>query len=591
MNIRRRAPRRAVPALVAALALGGCASALPTDPVPQPGLSVEVQPRQDVQRFLPSPQPGASPEEIVQGFLRANVGFADDEDVAREYLTSTLASEWVPTRDVLVLEGNQTVEEQASGEVTVTTPVQGRIDEQGRLTEQPVAPISRSFELQRVDGEWRISAFPEGFGLWLSAADLDRAFRPSTVYYLNPHLDLFVPDVRWLALGDGLTTSLARTQLAEVPSHLEGAVRTGGGPDLRLAVGAVPVDPTTQMAVVNLQGSGLSDDPDRVADLRAQLGHSLLGLRGVSAVDLRVAGRSLLEEGAVNLGSELGYEEVVRETEVGLLRIGEELVPVDPTRYDLRNLPVGEVQDLDLPRVGMSWTGVAASADLSELTAVSADRSELWRWRDGESEVHAGIGDELTDPSFDPHGDVWVAGTSRGAQDPRVWVLETGDVSSLARPVEVPWLADGERVETLRVSPDGTRALLVVRAERGSARDRVLVAGIVRDSQGRATALAEPWHAAPTLVEVASARWASTTDLVVAARRTQDQRVAAFTVPLGGWLDSLPDQAGLVDVQAVPTGQSFVPVARTEDGRLHTRDGPSVWFGARNGDELIVPGT
>ncbi|MGD8199808.1 LpqB family beta-propeller domain-containing protein [Ornithinimicrobium sp. W1679] len=586
-----RTGRRAAAALVAALALGGCASALPTDPVPQPGLSVEVQPRQDVQRFLPSPQPGASPAEIVQGFLRANVGFADDDDVAREYLTSTLAGEWVPTRDVLVLEGGPTITEEVPGQVTVTTPVRGRIDDQGRLVEQPTTPVSRTFELQRVDGEWRISDFPEGFGLWLSAADLDRAFRPSTVYYLNPHLDLFVPDVRWLALGDGLTTSLARTQLAPVPAHLEGAVRSGGGPDLRLAVGAVPVDPTTQMATVNLQGSGLSDDPERATDLRAQLGHALLGLRGVSAVDLQVGGRSLLEDGAVNLGSDLGYEEVMRDTDVALLRIGEELNLVDPTRYDLRNVPAASAPDVDLPPIGMSWTGVAASADLRELAAVSNDRSELWRWRGGQSEVHPGIGDALTDPSFDPHGDLWVAGTARGSQTPRVWVLEGADVSNLARPVDVPWLADGERVDTLRISPEGTRALLVVQAERGSARERVVVSGIVRDSQGRATALAEPWLAAPTLVEVDSARWGSTTEIVVAARRNQDQRIGAYSVPLGGWLDELGEQAGLVDVQAVPTGVSFVPVVRTEDGRMHTREGASGWFGARNGDELIIPGT
>ena len=39
------------------LVLTGCATALPTDPVPRRGLSVEVQPTSDVQHFLQLPQP------------------------------------------------------------------------------------------------------------------------------------------------------------------------------------------------------------------------------------------------------------------------------------------------------------------------------------------------------------------------------------------------------------------------------------------------------------------------------------------------------------------------------------------------------
>lgn len=585
--------RRRLTLLLAALLalLTACSTNLPTDPVPQQGLAVDVQPRQDVQHFLQPPQLGATPVDIVEGFLRANVGFAADDDVARDFLTPELASAWVPTGDVLVFDGTPQLARTGEGEVTVTALVAGHIDDEGVLTER-TGEVSESFELTRLDGQWRIDTFPEGFGLWLSKTDLERAFRDTVVYYLNPHLDYFVPVQRWLPRGEGLTTAVARTQLAPVPAYLEGAVRTGASPDVHLAVGAVPVEPVTQLATVNLQGAGLGEDEQRIQDLRAQLGHALLGLSGVAAVELRLDGRSLLPEaeGAVNAGSDLGYTDLVRTTERALLRVGETFTLVDPTKYDLRNLPPAENKDVELPRLGLAWTGVATTADLEEFAAVSTDRTRLWRWRDGREEVNPGIGDALTDPSYDAYGDLWVAGLARGGGAPRVWVVEGRDLSATARPIDVPWIDDSTQITDYRVSPEGTRALLVVQQADGRGQ-RLLVAGIVRDSEGRPTALARPVDVAPTLVEVASARWGSTSAIVATGRRVQDQRLVPFSVPLGGWLDDLGDQAGLVDVIAVPTGQSFAPVVRTDDGRFHTREGNSGWLRARNGDELIIPGT
>lgn len=571
--------------------LSACATALPTDPVPQPGLAVNVQPQQDVQRYLQLPQPGDSATDIVDGFLRANVGFADDEDVARSFLTPGLASAWVPTDNVLVLEGTPQTDVTSEGVVTVTSVVAGRIDSEGRLSEHS-GEVVEEFTLTRLDGQWRIDGFPDGFGLWLSRADLEQAFRATTVYYLNPHLDYFVPEERWLPRGEGLTTAVARAQLSPPPPYLVGAVRTGAAPDVHLAVGAVPVDPVTQVATVNLRGTGLGEDEQRIADLRAQMGHALLGLSGVTAVELRLEGRNLLPdgEGAINSGTDLGYTDVVRHTERALLRVGEGLTLVNPIGYDLRPLPPTQTADVELPRIGMSWTGVATTADLEEFAAVSTDRTRLWRWQGGTEQVNEGIGDGLTDPSYDPFGALWVAGASRGGGEPRVWVVEGSDLKALAEPVDVPWIDETTRIVTFRVSPEGTRALLAVQRDDGRGQ-RLLIAGIVRDSQGRPTALAEPLEAAPTLVDIDSARWASTSTVVVTGRRVQDQRPVPFAVPIGGWLNDLGEQAGLVDVLAVPTGQGFAPVVRTDDGRFHTREGSSSWFGARNGDELIIPGT
>lgn len=593
-------PVRSLAALgaAAAVVLSGCSSALPTDPVPQPGLSVDVQARQDVQRILPRPQPDASQTEIVAGFLRANVGFAEDDDVAREYLTPELASAWVPTSSVVVLEGTPTVTAAEGGSVTVSAQIRGRIDEQGRLTEQPEGTTtSHTFRLEPVAGEWRISSFPEGFGLWLSPQDLDTAFRPYTVYFLNPHLSLFVPDVRWLARGEGLFTSLTRAQLAPVPTYLEGAVETGSDQGVRLAMGAVPVNPDNLVATVNLEGSGLAEDEEQISQLRAQLAHSLLGLSGVTGIDLRVAGRVVGSEAGepITTATDLGYRDARRSVDQALLRVRERVLPVDATQYDLRNLT--PEPEPDLPTIPISWTGVAASQDLSSFAAVSIDGRELWRWSQGREQVNSGIGDRLTDPSYDPHGHLWVAGVSRGSGGTaRVWYSDVEDLTSVARPLDVPWIVEGERIREFRVSPDGTRALLVVGRE---ARDeteqvppsRLLVAGIIRDGSGRPTGLDEPLSVAPTLRSVASARWGTASELVAVGRRAADQFDQPFAVPLGGWLRQMGEQAGVDDIVPIPNGGGYGSVLRTDDGRFHTPAGRSSWEVARNGDELIIPGT
>ena len=607
-------------ALALSLALAGCSGQLPTDPVPERGLPVDVQPRQDVQRLLPRPQPDASPSEIVRGFLSANVGFNADDDIPRDYLTPELASAWVPTSNVLVLEGTPEVTAPEPGVVRVTAQVRGRIDESGRLVEQPTGTqTTQTFQVVPVRGEWRISTFPDGFGLWLSPQDLDTTFRPYRVYYLNPTLDYYVPDVRWLARGEGLYTSLTRAQLAPVPPYLEGAVVSGASPDIHLAVGAVPVDPTTQIATVNLVGSGLSEATERVEELRAQLAHALLALIGVTGLDLRVAGRSVGDPDGdpVTTSADLGYRDAARVVDQPLLRVQNRVVAVDTTQYDMRNAVPALPRDR-LPDVGPGWTGVAASQSLSTFAAVSLDRTELWRWSDGTEVTNPGIGNHLTDPTYDPHGLLWVAGTARGREQSRLWWADAEDVKAVARPLDVPWLAEDERIETFRISPEGTRALLVVGtvtdgvtaeppAEEGdpvagpeegqeepvpaqaTSGQRLLVAGIVRDSNGRPTDLSQPVAVAPTLTSIRAARWATPTEIVTVARRAEDQHALPFRVPLGGWLTQLSAQAGLADFIPVPTGESFTPVLRTDDGRFHTSEGTS-WYTARNGDELVVPG-
>lgn len=586
--------RLAAALIATVLALTACSAALPTTSSPRTGLPVSVQAQQDIERFLAPPQPGASTAEIVRGFLRANVGFADSTDVARAYLTDDLASRWVPTQDVLVYEGTPEVAPGAADQVIADVQVAGRIDAGGRLTEEPSGTtLSQPFELRQVEGEWRISAFPEGFGLWLSRSDLENSFGPTFIHHLNPHAPYFVPELLWLARGEGRPTSVVRSQLAPPPDHLEGAVRTGATEEIRLAVPSVPVDTTTNVATVNLRGSGLADGSPAAVDLQSQLSQSLLGLTGVTGVDVQVSGQSLSlvgQEGPITATTPLPYTSVSREADLALLRVGERFTPVDPTIYDLRDLPSDAVGDLELPRLGMSWTGVSATEDLQDFAAVSTDRTSLWRWQDGRTHTNEGIGDELTAPAVDPQGAFWVGGINRSTGGPRLWVVERDKLISVARPIDVEWLGPQDRVRSVSISPDGSRAVLVLGEESGE-RGRVVMAGILRDGDGQATGMSQPLGVAPGMVEVTTAHWASASEILMVGRRAEDQRARAFSLHIGEWLQPLGIQDGTADVIAVPTGSGSVPIIRTVDGRFHTPEGQSGWYEARNGDELVIPGS
>ncbi|ANS78413.1 LpqB [Serinicoccus hydrothermalis] len=578
------------------LVLAGCSGQLPITPDPRPGLAVSQQSEREVERILPPARPGDTELEIVQGFLRAGEGFAGDNDVARTYLTSALASDWVPTANVTVYDGGEglTLTRSADDEVSVEMVAVGRVDADGRLTEQTPRTTTVTFGLARVDGEPRISQFPDDAGLWLSDTEFARAFRPTTISYLNTEQDVFVPELRWLPDSEGLPTAVTRAQLAPLPAYLEGAVRTGASEGLRLATPAVPVDPSSLVATVNLQGATLAQDDALASDLSSQLAHSLLGLTTVAGVEVQVAGQPLpLDgvEGPITGATQLPYTDLEQQVDEVLLRVGEELTAVDPTQYALRDLPTDEGERL--PTIGLDWSGIAASADLEDLAGVSTDGTSFRRWRGEEVSTNTGIGDELTAPAVDGDDAFWLGGITRSSGTPRIWAVETDDLDAVARPVEADWLAEDERVDGLSISPDGSRALVVVgqvAAEDEPQTHRVVLSGIVRDGQGRPTGLADPAPVAPHLQDVTSARWSGVGEVLIVGQRAGDAAPQPFRLLLGGWLEPLGELPDLVDAVPVPTTLGVDVVARTQDGGVYVPEGQSGWQPVRNADQVVVPG-
>jgi len=149
------------------------------------------------------------------------------------------------------------------------------VDSAGRYREMPAGTLAHAtFALQKLDVGWRISLPQKGFGLWLSATDLDRIYQPFTIAYVSTASRTIVGDRRWFPITSGLATTLARAQLAPVPSYLSGAVQTGVPAGTALAVDAVPIQ--SGLAVVDLSAAALSADPDLRRAMWAQFVTTLM---------------------------------------------------------------------------------------------------------------------------------------------------------------------------------------------------------------------------------------------------------------------------------------------------------------------------
>lgn len=586
-----RGTRWVIGILTSLLVLSACAG-LPTGQNVERGLPVQGAPIQEVQALPVGPEEDASSEQIVSSFLRASGSFADDHEVARSFLTADLARQWRPTSQVLVYDGEPQLTSVGGNVVQAEVSVRGTVNEHGYLVEEPRGTTqTHRFSMEQVGGQWRIGTFPDNAGVWLEEGTFELRYAPFAIHYVTPSSGLLVPDVRWFPRGDGLPTSLATAQIGPVPDYLAGAATTGITEELHLVASAVPVDPATATATVELRGLALGTAAIQQKELFAQFAQTLKQAPGVSSVLIRGAGRPLQVEGVDNPITDVastGFEPAALSVPFGLLRTRVDLGPVMPQHYQLQDDRTADAEGL--PTVPIRWQQLAADATAQEFAGTSSvDGSVLWRWRGGVETTMEGIGEQLTAPSFDRSDGLWVAGQATAG--PRVWVIARREPLSraVARPVETPWLEEPMQVTDFRVAADDQRALIVVEdPETGEA--QVGVTGIVRDTDGRATSLTEPSWVGPTLTHVTSAVWASQTELFVLGRQSTDTADRPFIVNLGGWLEPLRRVPEATQVRAVPSEDSQPTLlVLSEQGRIYTQD-RNDWGIGRNGDDVIIPG-
>lgn len=573
-----------------ALLLAGCG--LSTTSRIQQGMEVGAEPESEVRVDANPVAPGSTPEQVVTGFIRAAAASDDQYQVARSYLADETAASWRPDTSVVVFTSAD-----SALEVTKATPdtvravvnATARIDGQGRYHELAgERAIDATFEVGKIDGEWRITKLPKDFGVWLSGADLDRLYDAFRIYYVSATERRLVPDVRWFPLGTGLATRLAKALLEGVPAYLTGAVRTDIPGGTQLAVDAVTID--SGLASVDLTGAKISTNPGIRQNLGAQFLATVGQAPGVDRVTLKLDGSDLQIPGAdsgLDSLSALGFPTPADPPSRPVLREGSTLSFVNPDQlFDPERS--GSARDTTgLPTLQPGWSYAALSPNGEEVAAVSGDRAQLARWRRAERIQTVSLGARLTRPAYDREGLLWVSG--RAGSKTRVWVVNTNAQPNTAAaaqpaPVATDWL-EGRLVLSQRISPDGQR-LALLSTDLDGRDPKVQVAGVRREPNGIPSALAEPLDLAASLSLVRDAVWVDDSTLAVLGRKNATQVIRPWFVPLGGPVSAGPELAGALSITTVNGERGLV--VTTDAKRVLLRAG-NRWQRIGSATDVLVP--
>jgi hypothetical protein len=490
--------RRALAAIVALLVLAGCAGI----PLDGPVRSVEVGTDEgggDLVTIAEGPLPGATPEQLINGFLTAQRAPARDYSIARDFLTEEFRTTWSPTSGVLITSSAVPPTSSSENSFALSVNVVAVVNSTGNYRELQRAEsqqLDYRLELDS-EGEWRIAEAPQG--TVLSASQFASTFAPYPLYFYEPQGRYLVPDVRWFpataSRANRIVTELLRGQS---PWYANGVLVTAFPADTKLDQGVQIAGGTASVDLSNVVAGASRTEQFR---MQQQLVASL-ALSDVSNVQITVGGLPL---------------------DIGTGEIPEWVLSV----------PSGVVGDVDGAFGAVSGAGVqrlpgisdrVVSLDLTGATiarggAAATVRTPQGVWSLPQAQDDTILVDTrpgLTDPSIDGLGYIWSAQSSPADS------IIAFEPDGTPHAIPAPYL-DGSIV-SLDVSRDGARLLI---AAQGSDGPTVLMVGVLRDGAGVPVALGEPlelavgsrplvdatWVDASTIATLSTAASATTVDL------------------------------------------------------------------------------
>jgi hypothetical protein len=528
--------------------LAACAS-IPTSGPVRAGRELGVDAEANAPRtFGGPPDNGASPEEIVQGFLQASPDFVDDHSIARQYLAPRVRQRWNPAAETAIYDRSLGYSVESDGGTTwqVSATQVARIDESGRYRRLgPPAALERSFTVGQIAGQWRITDVPDG--LLMSSANVEFVYRQLNLYFLAPTTNVVVPDPVLLPNQPGLPTTLLNRLLQGPTPDLQGAVETAFPRATQLEVRSVPV--RDGLATVSFNAAALQADSGDRDRMSAQIVWTLKQLREVQRVRILADGDDLVTSG------------VAREQPVSEAWVGYDPDILAPTAsfYIVRDGRVGRIiNERFVPVLGLAGApgaGLrlpAVSLDTTRVAAVSADRTRLLVGRLAAGAVLDSVltGTDLTAPSYDRGNDLWVVERGTG----RLWLLPADAETPVE--VKVPRVGGAGPIAAVRVAREGTRMALVM----GSGNDsRIYVGAIVRDSTGAVDRVDALHEVLPDMRAVRDIAWTDASTVAVLGRDGDAPEAVVQTSTDGLSVnDNVEPLAGLSSVAAAPPPLTLV---------------------------------
>ena len=464
-----------------------------------PGISIDPRP----------PQAGASPTEIVQGFLDAMLATPIQTRSAQQFLTEGARSSWNPAASTVVYAEKGAARGGPTG-VSVGLTGAYRLDGRGAWQGAvPAAESELSFSLSLEGGQWRIASAPNA--LIVPVSWFEARFTQLSLYFFDPTGQVLVPEPVFVPRGNQLATTLVRDLVVGPPPELAGVVRSflppGVGEGLSVPVDA---DGTADITLTGPDAPG-QPTPQGLTLLTAQLGWTLRQDPSVSAIRLSIGGRTVQLPGgrsefSVSDGPE--YDPAGYQTSAQMFGLDDHgrLVSGQPPKL----APVSGIfgtRSAGLRSVAVDLDGERAAGVSTDGTAVRTAAV-----RGGDTITTVATGSDLLRPAWDVAGRLWLVDrTAEGAQVSYV------DADGTLHVVRAPGLT-GTNVMRFLVSRDGTRLVAVVRDD---GRDRLVVSRLRSDEEGRVVAATRARQISPvetTQMRIKDIAWANPTTVLLLHR-------------------------------------------------------------------------
>jgi hypothetical protein len=550
--MRRRITLVAALALVTALA--GCAGLPTTGPVqPVPPETAEVG-VPDITFRPDAPQPGATPQQIVEGFVRAASGPQNDWDTARLFLSPDYRDTWEPEAGVIVdVLGDRVYTTTADDTIDLQVTPRATVDDAGSYAPSDsamAAPLSYALA-QQDDGEWRITTAPDGI---LLDEDFFRSvFRSYALMYFDPTWEYLVPDTRFFPTYNSATRIADALVNGDPSAWLANSVTTAFPENVDL-LPSVPAPGGVAQAQLSEQALAL--DELTLDRMQTQLAASLETSQ-VGQVEMLVDGTRLDAERVATKDTTVDPRALVLDEEGFGFLVSGELTP----------LP-----GLSPAVIAAEPTAVQLAPDRGSAVVRLADKTAALITEDGELAV-VDEREGLLAPTIDPFGVVWTVPSS----DPGAVHATTtgGEVIELTG----AW-SGASRIDGMQISRDGARMAAVVGF---GARTVLVVAGVVRDADGVPSALGDPVTLANLPGQGLDVGWLD--DVTIGALAGDGEDVAFVEQVVGGLTTRVEAPVGSIALAGVNTPSAVR--LRSAEGALFVRRS-SNWVQTADGVSVLA---
>lgn len=536
-----RRPALVLAATLLALLLTACAG-LPTSGPVNAGRPVTEEEGDSDVAFVPAgPSRGATPAQIVEGFIAAGSGTRNNWETAQQFLTPDFRATWRPQAGVTVYRaGERALAEPAEGEIVLTIAPEATVDATGAYDVAGEGQITIGFRLERVRDEWRIAEAPDG--VILDENRFRSVFRSYELMYFDPSWRFLVPDLRWFPTTNA-ATRIAEALVDGAPSPwLAGSVVSAFSADAGLAQRSVPV--RSGVAQVSLEISARQLEPAVLDRMQTQLQESLAGA-GIPEVDMLVDDQVLTAE-PVNVAS---------------TRIDSRPLVLTADAFGfLSGTQVEEILSLSAAVRSVDAAAIEVAASRS-MAAVQTPTGAVLRVETGAAPTEIDSRPGLVAPTVDTLNYIWTVPS--GSPDAVVAIGADGAWREIAD----AW-PGATRISAMRVSRDGARIAAVLR---DGVRPSLWVAGIVRDADGVPVALGERRLLAVLPGDGVGLAWGDETSLALSY--TDGGQTFVLEQPVGGPGTALRAPDGITTVAGgnQPGGVRL----RDVDGELYVQRGAS----------------